>query len=347
MMKTFISFLCVLGMTSLLFAPPIPEGDQCSNAIPIPSLPYCAEGSTIGYSSYYETCSQPLAGLDVVYSYTPAVNMTVSLSTCGSEWETILFIHTGCAAGYGDPICATSGNCPGELGVCYTGLALEASTTYYFVVDHNDNYPGGDYRLAIQEGSECPDCDEILPVELMSFTATGQNRQVTLNWSTASEHNIDRFEMVRNGIVRDEIEAAGEGSSTRNYTWIDQDVQNGLTYEYTLVSVDFDGTRETLGTVSATPSFDAYAVTEYALHQNYPNPFNPTTTITVDLAEAGFASLRVFNLVGQEVRTLISESLPRGSHMALFDAASLPSGVYVYQLDVNDFSAQRKMILMK
>ena len=195
--------------------------------------------------------------------------------------------------------------------------------------------------------SPLPEDAEILPVELLSFTASSQNRQVTLHWSTASEHNTDHFEIVRNGIVREEVEAEGESASEINYIWVDKEVQNDLTYNYTLVSVDLDGVRQTLGTVNATPAFDAYAVTEYALHQNYPNPFNPTTTITVDLADAGFASLRVFNLVGQEVRTLINESLPRGSHVALFDATNLPSGVYIYQLDINEFSAQRKMILMK
>lgn len=184
-------------------------------------------------------------------------------------------------------------------------------------------------------------------VDLLSLTASGQNRQVTLHWSTAGEHNVVSFEIFRNGIIRDPVDAVGESVATRSYSWIDREVQNDLTYEYTLVCVDVNGARQTLGTVEATPAFDAYAVTEYSLHQNYPNPFNPTTTITVDLADAGFASLRVFNLLGQEVRALINEYLPRGSHIALFDGTNLPSGVYIYQLDVNGFSAQRKMILMK
>lgn len=201
--------------------------------------------------------------------------------------------------------------------------------------------------MSLLLASPTTDNDKSFSVELLSFTASGQNRQVTLHWSTASESNTDYFEIVRNGIVRDAVDASGESASTRSYSWIDREVQNDLTYEYILVSVDPDGARQTLGSVEATPAFDAYAVTEYSLHQNYPNPFNPTTTITVDLAEAGFASLRVFNLLGQEVRSLINNYLPRGSHIALFDGTNLPSGVYIYQLDVNNFSAQRKMILMK
>jgi hypothetical protein len=184
-------------------------------------------------------------------------------------------------------------------------------------------------------------------IETASLTATGQNRIVTLQWSTASEQYTHHFEIARNGIVRGQVEAAGSRVSIRSYSWVDSEVQNDLEYQYMLIAVDIDGARQTLGTVNATPAFDAYAVKEYALHQNYPNPFNPSTTITLDLAEAGFASLRVYNLLGQQVSTLVNGYLPRGSHVALFDGARLPSGIYVYQLEVNDYSAQRKMILMK
>jgi hypothetical protein len=184
-------------------------------------------------------------------------------------------------------------------------------------------------------------------VETASFTATAQNRAVTLHWSTIGESNSDHFEIVRNGIVRGLVEVSASGASPHSYSWIDREAQNEMDYEYTLVLVNLDGSQQTLGTVNATPAFDAYAVNEYALHQNYPNPFNPTTTITLDLAEAGFATLKVFNLLGQQVSTLVNQYLPRGSHVALFDGARLQSGVYIYKLDVNEFSAHRKMILMK
>jgi len=338
----------------LLFAPPTPlPGEDCANAIAIPILPFCDQGSTANFANDFDNdCVFTPGGKDVAYSFTPDRDMVVSLSTCGTSFYSTVSVWVGCFAAPPQQYACNYGGCVGERGSCLTNVSLSAGTTYYFVVDSEDNRLGnpedeGPYDFAVQEGTVCPDCDEILPVELLSFTASGQNRQVTLHWSTASEHNSDHFEIVRNGIVREIISAAGESATTRNYTWIDREVQNDLTYSYTLVGVDLTGAHETLGSVDATPAFDAYAVTEYALHQNYPNPFNPTTTITVDLKEAGFVSLRVYNLLGQEVRSLINESLPRGSHMALFDAAHLPSGVYVYKLEVNDFSAQRKMVLMK
>jgi len=86
---------------------------------------------------------------------------------------------------------------------------------------------------------------------------------------------------------------------------------------------------------------------EYSLSQNYPNPFNPTTTVTFSLPKSGHVSLKVFNLLGQEVASLIDEEKTAGTHNANFVAGNLASGIYLYTLQANGFSATRKMILMK
>lgn len=80
---------------------------------------------------------------------------------------------------------------------------------------------------------------------------------------------------------------------------------------------------------------------------NYPNPFNPATTISFSLPKSGPASLKVYNLLGQEVALLINEELSAGRHQVKFDASRLASGIYVYILKANDFTATKKMILMK
>lgn len=85
----------------------------------------------------------------------------------------------------------------------------------------------------------------------------------------------------------------------------------------------------------------------YALYQNYPNPFNPTTTIDFDLREAQTVELKLFNLAGQEVKTLLNQPLPAGHHSVTLSAHDLPSGVYVYQIVAGDFMASKKLILMK
>jgi len=84
----------------------------------------------------------------------------------------------------------------------------------------------------------------------------------------------------------------------------------------------------------------------YELEQNYPNPFNPQTTIRYQLKEAGKVSFRVFNLLGQEVYHFNAEQTA-GTHKIVFDGSQLASGVYFYKLEAGDFSAVRKMILMK
>jgi enterochelin esterase family protein len=85
----------------------------------------------------------------------------------------------------------------------------------------------------------------------------------------------------------------------------------------------------------------------FQLLQNYPNPFNPTTTIAFDVSKSRFVTLKVFNLVGQEIATVISENLMPGSYRYSFDASRLASGVYIYCLCAGDFVQARKMILLK
>jgi hypothetical protein len=84
-----------------------------------------------------------------------------------------------------------------------------------------------------------------------------------------------------------------------------------------------------------------------SLSQNYPNPFNPSTTIEFDLPKTSEVSLKVFNILGEEVTTLVSDMLSVGSYSYEWDASSLASGVYLYRLEAEGFVETRKMILMK
>ncbi len=86
---------------------------------------------------------------------------------------------------------------------------------------------------------------------------------------------------------------------------------------------------------------------EYKLYQNYPNPFNPTTTIQYNLSKAGKVELAVYDLLGRKVKTLANEFKPQGFYNVEFNADKLPSGVYIYRIVTSDFSASRKMILLK
>ncbi|MDD5087538.1 MAG: T9SS type A sorting domain-containing protein [bacterium] len=186
-----------------------------------------------------------------------------------------------------------------------------------------------------------------LSVELGNFDAVGDRDLIALRWSTRSETGNDHFEILRDGAKIAEVSSQGDTPTGHAYAWTDYAVQNGAVYTYTLVGVSLSGARTTLATVSASPADLAGTVTEYALYQNYPNPFNPTTTIAFDLAEAGFVSLKIYNLQGQEIATVVNGNLAAVAHTASFDASSLPSGMYWYKLTANDFTAVRKMTLMK
>ena len=109
---------------------------------------------------------------------------------------------------------------------------------------------------------------------------------------------------------------------------------------------DFEAVTVALsGVVDALP-------TEFALAQNYPNPFNPTTEINFDLPKDAFVRLSVFNILGQEVTSLVAGELPAGNHQVMWDGTdsdggSVASGIYFYRISAENFSASKKMLLLK
>ena len=189
--------------------------------------------------------------------------------------------------------------------------------------------------------------DVILPVEFAGLEAIAGDGSVTLEWATASETNNARFDIVRDGRVVGTVNGAGMNPARSEYEWTESGLDNGVTYTYTLKAIGSSGAEQVLATASAMPTFDAATVTEYALHQNYPNPFNPTTAIRFDLVESQFVTLTVFNVMGQEVATLVNGTMNAGAHVVSFDAANLPSGVYIYKIEAGAFAATKKMLLMK
>ncbi len=193
--------------------------------------------------------------------------------------------------------------------------------------------------------------NRVVPVELTSFTAIGSTNQVELSWTTATETNNQGFEIQRNtdGEFHTIAFVQGQGTSTEihNYSFIDKDLKAGH-YSYRLKQIDYNGTFDYSNVVEA----DVVAPTVFALEQNYPNPFNPSTTINFSLAVDSKVSLKVFNVLGQEVASLVNGQLSAGSQKISFDASSLNSGVYFYRLDADGidgqkFSSTKKMILTK
>lgn len=86
---------------------------------------------------------------------------------------------------------------------------------------------------------------------------------------------------------------------------------------------------------------------KYSLSQNYPNPFNPSTTIKFDLAKNGFVSIKIFDILGREIKSIVNDNLNKGSYEVSFNAGELSSGVYFYKMESGDFSQIKRMMLLK
>jgi hypothetical protein len=92
---------------------------------------------------------------------------------------------------------------------------------------------------------------------------------------------------------------------------------------------------------------EASTPTGLALEQNYPNPFNPRTRIGFEIPVSGFTSLKVYDVLGREVATVVNEKMEAGQHVVSFNAESLPSGVYIYRIETGGYVTSRKMLLLK
>ena len=88
-------------------------------------------------------------------------------------------------------------------------------------------------------------------------------------------------------------------------------------------------------------------ITTYELKQNYPNPFNPVTNIQYQIVNQGMVSLKVYDMLGREVKTLVNEIKSPGKYIVSFDASSLSSGVYFYKISAGEFSDVKRMVLIK
>jgi len=187
----------------------------------------------------------------------------------------------------------------------------------------------------------------IVPVELNSFTATANGKEVTLNWSTATELNNQGFEVQRKFGSNDfvtvgSVKGYGTTTSPNQYSYVDKLIDPGK-YFYRLKQIDFNGTFEYSDVIEV----EVRSVDKFALEQNYPNPFNPTTTIGYILQEKSNAKLTLLNAIGEEIAVLVNKEQDKGYHKVEFDAANLSSGVYFYQLKAGSYVETKKMILLR
>ena len=189
--------------------------------------------------------------------------------------------------------------------------------------------------------------DAALPVEIVTFTGISGKNGINLEWQTATETNNQGFEIERNtnsSWVKIGFTAGNGNSVTKNnYSFVDKN-PIGDTIRYRLKQIDNNGdfnySQEIEVKADLSPN-------NYSLNQNYPNPFNPSTTINYSIAKASKVVLKVYDLLGKEVNTLVDENKPSGSYSVIFNAHNIPSGIYVYELRTDGFVSRSKMVLLK
>jgi hypothetical protein len=208
--------------------------------------------------------------------------------------------------------------------------------------------------------------ENILPVELISFNAVVNEKDVELSWTTTTETNNSGFEILRKdypanvGTQNDSewntigfVPGFGTTTEPKSYSFTDEDVSTGI-YIYHLKQIDFDGSFEYSNELEVEADFTPK---EFVLYQNYPNPFNPTTTIKYKIPGQArndnvLVMLKVYDVLGNEVATLVNREKQPGTYEVEFNSHSgkvrnLTSGIYFYTLRVGDFVQTRKMAFAK
>lgn len=198
-----------------------------------------------------------------------------------------------------------------------------------------------------------------LPVELDNFTGFNKELNIHINWSTATEKNNYGFDVERTTPSQTlPLTGGGQGgdwnkigfvagsgttNTPRSYTYVDAVTRPG-TYTYRLRQIDRDGTFRYSPEMNVT--ITGYPVS-YSLEQNFPNPFNPNTMISYQLPMNSIVTLKIYDILGKEVETLVNGEQESGVYSIQWNAKGLASGMYFYTLRAGSFSATKKMSLIK
>jgi len=199
-----------------------------------------------------------------------------------------------------------------------------------------------------------------LPVELVSFTGTAGQDGVVLNWKTATEVNNYGYQVQRK--KEDDqsesswedigfVQGSGTSNSSHSYSFVDSDLPSTNKVDYRLKQIDNDGSSSyskiievDISTITDVKDGMKY---EFTLQQNYPNPFNPTTTIKYSIAKENKVMLKVYDILGEEVKTLVNKTEAPGNYEVEFNGSNLASGIYFYRLKSGKHISIKKLMLVK
>ncbi len=192
-----------------------------------------------------------------------------------------------------------------------------------------------------------------MPVELTSFTSSVTGRDVKLSWSTSSEENNKGFDVERQNISNNNwekigfVKGNGNTNHSSNYSYTDSKLNSGK-YNYRLKQIDNNGNYKYY---SLSNTIEIGLPGKFNLSQNYPNPFNPTTKIDYDLPKDSKISIKLYDITGREIMTLVNAQQNAGNYTVQLNATNLASGIYIYTLiansDGNQTVISKKMNVIK
>jgi hypothetical protein len=227
---------------------------------------------------------------------------------------------------------------------------VSANTNLF--VDNTVSYATYNYRItaynAFGQSAYSNVAQILVPVELTSFNALIKDEGVLLEWTTATELNNRGFEIQRNQSSNwttiGFVEGRGTTTEITNYQFFNDlsGLNSSVKLQYRLKQVDFGGTFSYSNIIEID-----FIPEAYSLSQNYPNPFNPSTSISFTLTKSTFVTLKIYNVLGNEITTMVNQNMLSGKHEIKFNANGLPSGVYLYTITAGDFVDTKKMLLMK
>ena len=216
--------------------------------------------------------------------------------------------------------------------------------THTITVNVNDGYDIVEHSWEL---------DVKVPVELVAFSAEVIERDgIKLSWSTNFEANNVGFNILRSHTLNGRYAQVNDelipSSEEKVYDYLDRDVQVGETYYYKLEDVSLSGIR----TEHEAIKIHVTKPERFELSQNYPNPFNPVTRINYQLPEMTLVTLKVYNLLGREVITLVDDQVEAGYHTAMWNGLDefgnrVSSGIYYYRLVAGSRVETKKMVLLK
>jgi hypothetical protein len=276
-------------------------------------------------------------GIDAVtQGFTGKASMTTSANGTSYRWEWVKNVPA-----------QLMGNYAADVPTLYDGTLSSSGKHMFMVVAHTGD-PNVFYMSDADTGASV---DNLAPAAPAPFQAQIQSGKAVLTWNANDEADLKQYLVFKSSTPGIPDNAPVYASTTSlNYT---DPVALGDTPVYYVVKAQDvhgnvgPGSGEIRISLVGVELIDTSVPTDYTLSQNYPNPFNPTTTIEYALKQAGSVTLKVLNVLGEEIATIESGFRPAGRYSVSFDASRLASGVYLYQIRSGNFVDVKRMMLIK